>query len=55
MKNIYIVMRKIGDDWITPQIAFESKEKARERAREWTNAIGGEKDYHFYIEEVAIF
>lgn len=55
MKNIYIVMRKIGDDWTTPQIAFESKEKARERARDWTDAIGGEKDYHFYVEEVAIF
>lgn len=55
MKNIYIVMRKIGDDWITPQIAFESKEKARKTAREGTDAIGGEKDYHFYVEEVAIF
>lgn len=55
MKKIYIVMRKVGNDWKTPQIAFESKEKARKRAREWTDGMGGEKDYHFYVEEVAIF
>lgn len=55
MKKIYIVMRKIGDDWTTPQVAFESKKKARERARYWTDAMGGDKDYHFYVEEVAIF
>ena len=47
-------MRKIGD-WETPQIAFESKEKARERAREWTDAMGGDIGFHFYVEEVAIF